>query len=269
MLFRSETETTSDETTVALTDDNGYSASADATFSSATYTRTPDNDEVNTWTPIYLPFSFNVADYATSFDVAEIFAFCPYLDTNNDGVIDADDDDILLVNIKSSGKTLPNIPYLLRPKSSDTYTISSNDGKLYAAANGSVRTATTKTIYTFVGVNKETAATAANGLYYLSNGALTSVTSGSYAIKPFHWYATVTQRTDNYGITTQAQAKPSYRIAVIGEDIEEATALQVIRSQAGSHSTSYLYDLTGRRINITKALSPGIYIQDKRKITVK
>lgn len=262
-------ETTPTVTTVALTDDTEHSATANATYESVSYTRDIASAEVSTWTPIYLPFSFNVSDYSSAFEIAEIFAFCPYQDTNGDGTIDASDDDMLIVSLKSSGQTVANTPYLLRPKTSGSQVITSADGILYAAANGSVRTATTKAVYSFTGINKETAANASNGFYYLSAGTLSNVSSGSVAIKPYRWYATVTQRTDNYGSSTsQAAAKPSFCIAVIGEDLDEATAIQIVRNQQGTPAAGSIYNLVGNRMDAAKSLPRGIYIQNNKKVAV-
>ena len=214
-----------------------------------------------------MPFDFSVSDYSSQFEVAEIFAFSPYQDTNGDGEVSADDDDMLIVRPLTSGTALGNTPYLVRAKSSGEVTITANDGVLYAAASGIVRTATTKNIYAVTGTYKETTATADNGYYYLNGNAVTNVTSGSYTISPFRWYLNVTERTGGYASSgSSASAKPSYCIAVIGEDIEEATAISLIKAlqaEAGS-----VYTIGGTRFN-TKNLPAGIYIRNNKKIIVK
>ena len=244
-------------TSYALTDGTAYTNTTTDTYDVLTYSRTFST--ASQWEALYVPFSINVADYTSSFDIAEIYAFCPYNSSSTE--VSDDDDDILIVSKLSSGTTSPNVPYLIRPKSATTYTITSADGKLYAAASGTVKTATTKTLYTVTGNYSSVSATTSNGYCYMSGGQIVAPTS-TVTISPFRWYMTSTDRSNGYSSSSSAKA---VSIMVLGEDIDGTTAINAIRSSKIDASDTY----TMQGIKVDGSLKRGIYIKDGKKVVVK
>lgn len=254
----SSTSTTS---TITLADGSTYSNSSDKTYDEVSYTKTFST--ANVWTPLYVPFSINIANYTSSFDIAEIVAFCPYSDTDGDGSVTAADDDVLVLTKKTSGTTSPNVPYLIRPKSATTYTIKASDGKLYAAKNGSVDCYTTKAVYTITGVYSPVYATTSNGYYFMSSG---SMTTGSATINANSWYMSVTS-SDAYG--SSSSAKASIPFIVIGEDLDQTTAIQAVQTIAKDRQSNDVYTVSGVKVSNTSNLPAGIYIKCGKKFIVK
>lgn len=245
-----------------LVDGVEYTNMQEKQYNKLTYTR----KFLKIWNPICVPFSINVEDYKDLFDVAEIFAFCPYEDTNKDGEVTAEDQDKLILNKKKTGMTKPGKPYLIRPKVADTYTIYAADGKIYPANASSVQCATTKNTYTITGLYKTVYANAQNGYYYIvSDGTLSHRTDdSSTTIKANRWYMTVNAQ-DAYGVDSSA-AKASYGIVVIGEDLDEATAVRLVKGD--SQKNNSIYTLQGVKVTGTK-LAPGAYIKNGRKFIIK
>ena len=251
-------------TSLTLTDGEEYTAAEDKTYDDGvTYTRTFSSSLVNKWTSLYVPFAINVADYTGVFDIAEIFAVCPVSDTNGDGEITADDDPYLVVYKKTSGNTLPNKPYLIRVKSAGAQEFDAASGKVYAAANGTVACATTAKRYTFTGIYSSVTANADNDYWYMSGGGLSHKTSGSANVGAYRWYMSASDDS-SYG-SGNAQNSMTIGIYVIGEDIDEATAINAVE-QVKPVDSDAIYNLGGVRVN---ANTQGVRIKGDNKMIVK
>ena len=248
--------------TLALTDGADYTLTEDATYEAVTFTKTFSSSLANKWTSLYVPFAINVSDYASDFDIAEIYNFCPYYDTNGDGEVTAADDDMLVVARVNSGTTMPNMPYLIRAKSAGTVTINAVDGKVYAATNGSVSCYTTKAEYNIIGLNSSITATPDNNYYYMSSGTISHRTTGSTTIKANRWYMTVNSN-DSYAAA--AGAKATIGIFVIDED-DEVTGVSTVTSAPGA-SNGKIYTIEGQEVK--GSLRPGLYIRNNRKFIVE
>lgn len=83
---------------VELVDGETYANPTTATYDKVTFTKTFSTSQVNKWNALYVPMSINVEDYAGELDFAELYAFCATVDTNHDGIVDADDENYLLVH---------------------------------------------------------------------------------------------------------------------------------------------------------------------------
>lgn len=249
---------------LVLTDGEGYTLAEDKTFADGvTYTRTFGSSLVNKWTSLYVPFAFNVEDYTERFDVAEIFALCPVVDTNGDGDITAEDDPYLVVFKKTTGNTLPNTPYLVRPKSAATVEFTAVDNKAYAATNGTVNCWTTQKKYTFTGVYSSVVANSENDYWYMGGGALSHKTSGSANVGAYRWYMSYID-DNGYGNTTSATPQ-SFNVFVVGEDIDNATAIKSVL-QSKREGNEMMFNLGGMRVNNG---TPGIRIKNGNKIIFK
>ena len=249
------------EETLVLVDGQDYTATTDKTYSNGvTYTRNFGTNLANKWSSLYVPFAINVEDYSEQFDIAEIFAMCPIMDTNHDGDVTAEDDEYLILSKKTSGTTLPNIPYLIRVKSEGGQSIEAVDGKLYAATDGSVSCYTTAKNFIFTGTNSTVVATAENGYWYMSGGSISHRTSGSTNINSFRWYMTASNR-DEY--TYDSNAQNSINVMVIGEDIDAPTAINAVKQNV-SITADTMYNLNGQMVN--SSASKGIYIMNGVKV---
>ena len=241
--------------TLTLTDGEEYTLDADKTYDEVTFTKNFSTSLVNKWTALYVPFAINITDYADLFDIAEINAFAPYHDTNGDGIVDANDDDMLIITKITSGTTLPNVPYLIRAKSAGEVTIVPVDNKVYAATDGQKVCQTSNATYTFTGLNQSVTANASNNYYYTSAGSISHRTSGETTIKPNRWYMTVSNASN---------AKASFGIIMYNEEENTPTSISVNNAQS-IEKPSATYSPSGSRINSVKAAPAGIYIQDKKK----
>ena len=220
----------------------------------------------NQWTSLYVPFAINVEDYLDEFDIAEIFSMSPVYDTDGDGEITSKDANYLIVTKKTSGKTLPNKPYLIRSKTAKTHQIEAVDGKLYAAANGSVTCYNTQDTYTIIGVYAPTTVSAENGRHYMSGGKIYHRTSGSATLKSNRWYMSVTERSDNYHETTSElnnNSQSSIDIYVLGED-DEVTGVDNITGTTNirKNATYLINGIIVPEENITT----GMYIKNGKTI---
>ena len=246
-------------TTLTLYDGDLYTQPSDKTYADGvTYTRSFST--AGLWYALYVPFPINIEEYADELDIAEIFAFCPIYDSNNDGEVTADDDDYLIVFKKTSGTTLPNKPYLIRMKSVTSCSIASADNTAYAASEGSVECATTKKAYTVTGKYTPTEIVANDGQYYVSTkGSLSHLTKGSLTMRPYRWVMTSADSGEGYD-STESLSKDSYRIVVIGENIDEATAISAVRAFPDSpRAARALYNLSGMRV-CEDNTPAGIYV---------
>lgn len=245
-----------------LYDGDAYTATEDRIYTDGvTYTRTFPSSLVNKWTSLYVPFAINIADYTGQFDIAEIFALCPIYDTNGDGEVTAEDDAYLILMKKTSGMTFPNKPYLIRVKSSGVHEIDAVDGKTYASSNGMICCSTTAKSYMFTGTYSTVAANADNSYWYMSGGSLNKKTSGTANILPNRWYMAISDIEDNYAIGSQTQS--SLYIAVVGENAEDATAVNTIM-QDNRLQGNTIYNLAGQRVGKTN--KPGVYVVNGKKV---
>ena len=255
------TANVSDKTDLVLVDGQDYTATEDKTYiDGVTYTRTFNDSHVNKWTSFYIPFAINVEDYADMFDVAEIFALCPVKDTNADGDITADDDPYLVVFKKTSGNTTANTPYLVRPKVAATVELTSVDNKAYAAANGTVNCWTTQKKYTFTGIYSSITANADNDFWYMGGGALSHKKAGSANVGAYRWYMSY-EDDDSYG-NVSSFVPQSFNVLVIGEEIDNATAIKVLR-QSKNEDRDVMYNLGGMIVDND---ARGIRIKNGNKV---
>ena len=244
---------------ISLVDGDDYTQDVDVDYDVITYTKSISSTLAGKWTALYLPFSFEVSDYTSQFDLAEIYNFCPVSDTNNDGQVTEDDDVTLVLRRKTSGQTVANVPYLIRANSAGTLTITADNATLRAAEAGYVSFSTSKATYTVTGVNTAVAATPENGYYYMAtNGKLSYRTTGSATIKANRWYLTIAG--DNF---QSAGAKPtSIGTFIIDEDV--VTGVNNVK--AGRGNSDEIYNLNG--VRVTRALKPGVYVRNNKKIII-
>ena len=145
-------------------------------------------------------------------------------------------------------------------KSATSCSIASADNTAYAASEGSVECATTKKAYTVTGKYTPTEIVANDGQYYVSTkGSLSHLTKGSLTMRPYRWVMTSADSGEGYD-STESLSKDSYRIVVIGENIDEATAISAVRAFPDSpRAARALYNLSGMRV-CEDNTPAGIYV---------
>lgn len=256
---------------IALIDGEAYDNPTTTNCDALTFSKTFSATAAGKWNAFYAPMSVNVEDYAGELEFAEIYAFCAMRDTNGDGVVDANDENVLFVYPLTSGLTKPNVPYLIRPKEAKTYIINSADNVLYAAAQGMVEFSTARDKFTVIGLYEPLTVVAGDNNYYVSStGTLDYRTTGSTTVKANRWVMHRESKEYGGGSGNSPAASSSYRIVAIGEDIDELTAIKMINAANESGVTNVeIYSLDGRKVTNTRNLRNGLYINNGQKIIVK
>ena len=172
---------------VVLTDGQPYLNKYDFIAENVSYTRS--FSKAGTWMALYLPFAFDVEEYKSDFDIAEIYVMCPTSDTNGDGVLDSSDDKKLILSTLHTGSTQPNAPYMIRPKATKSYTIVSENTTLAFAEINEVEFATSRTQYSVKGIYAADfyAVPGDNNFYITASGGLGYASTKNVNIKPNRW----------------------------------------------------------------------------------
>lgn len=250
-----------------LHDKTEYNLIKKKTFLGAAYNRPFENGSV--WEPLYIPMSIAPSAYAADCDIADIYSFGRLFDTNGNGKLDAGDDTWLIVDLMNSGKTVPNYPYLIRPKEGvDGITFQSVDNAVYGSKAGSVSCGNSSETFVFQGSNsidnEHIPTYSAAAVFMLDDEGKLSQTDAT-TVDPQRWYAYI------YKVAGSAELRPSYgngiRVIMIGEDISQETALKLLRGESvevdlnGQH-----YTLDGRKATATES---GLKIVNGKKVIVK
>lgn len=259
---------------VKLQDGVAYTNTEDQDVSVVRYTRTFSETQANKWQAFLIPFDLNVEDYAEDFDFAQIYAICPTKDTNKDGQIDADDDKVMILSYKRSGTISANVPYMIRPKRAITASFDTENCTLHQAEYHSLEFSTTVMKYTVNGIYDIFTAKPGDHNYYMNvNGELDFAATKNISVGPYRWY--MHEESLNYGGVSQDEglaAPKRMRVAVLGEDLNEETAIRLINGDVISSPQSkdaYIYNLNGTRVDENAPLAKGMYIKNGKTIFVK
>ena len=240
-----------------LTDGAFYTNNSQINGRDISYTRTFNN---TAWQALYIPFSLNFNDWKDNFEIAYINGV-RQLDKNDDGIIDETIMDVIKIK---NGSTSPNMPYLIKAKTTGEKTLSVSNATLYPAEENSVDCSTTIAKYTFTGTyNAIPSATMIANKYYAMGGGELIQSDGSNDLKPYRWYMKVESRNSSYNASNAAK---TITINVIGDEEEEMTT--GIRQLQITNDELPVYDLNGRQVNENN-LKPGIYVKNGKKFVVK
>lgn len=240
---------------------------ANRSYLEVAYYRSFAANQIDVWQPLYIPMSIAAEDYAGTCDVADIYSFGRISDTNCDGVLDDKDDTWLIVSRMTSGNTTANYPYLIRPKRAGEIKFTAGDDRLSAAALNSVSCTNNRMKYTFKGTNAGTTVNSSNNAFLLDTQGKLSAVKTSTAVSPLRWYMQAQSMTGGYNADLQQSQANGIRVIVFGEDIPEATALELLRGETveidldGQH-----YTLDGRKTVNTES---GIKVVKGHKIIRK
>lgn len=257
---------------VTLRDGNAYKLIEDYEAKKVSYTRS--FSKAGAWQPIYMPFAIDVEAYKSEFDIAEIYAMCPTKDTNGNGVIDSDDDKVIIVTALNEGYTIPNAPYLLKPKTAKEYTIEANNSVLKAAEINVLEFSTAKYQYQVSGIYDADfyVEPGDNNFYMTSGGGFSFAKTKKANIKPNRWVLHEEAKGYYGSSASNSDSKMSnFTIEVLGEDIDETTAIKLINGETISvdSKNNSAYNLNGMKVDATKSLPSGIYIINGKKVFKK
>ena len=243
-------------TTSFLTDNTPYNNNSQLNGCKISYTRTFNN---TAWQALYIPFSLNYNDWKDNFEIAYINGV-RQLDKNDDGIIDETIMDVIKIK---SGSTTPNMPYLIKAKTTGEKTFYVSDATLYPAEENSIDCSTTIAKYTFTGTYNSipSATMIANNYYGMGGGELVQ-SDGSNDLKPYRWYMNVESRNSSYNASNAAK---TITINVIGDEEEMTTGIRQLQI---TNDELPVYDLNGRQVNENN-LKPGIYVKNGKKFVVK
>ena len=241
----------------SLTDGTPYTNNSQLNGREVSYTRTFNNIS---WQALYIPFALNYNDWKDDFEVAYINGV-RQLDKDDNGTIDETIMDVIKIK---SGSTSPNMPYLIKAKTTGEKTFSVTNATIYPAEENSIDCSTTIAKYTFTGTYNTipSATMIANNYYGMGGGELVQ-SDGSNDLMPYRWYMNVESRNPSYNASNAAK---TITINVIGDEEYEMTT--GIRQLQMTNDELPVYDLNGRKINENN-LKPGIYVKNGKKFVVK
>lgn len=249
-----------------LIDKSNFSNSSPVDYTGVEYTRTFSS--ANVWEPLYIPMSVAPGDYTQVCDIADIYSFGRMCDTNGDGKIDDNDATWLIVDLMTSGETDPNYPYLIRAKQKGDLILEATDGCLSKSADNTVSCSTSRTKYSFTGIQSSKYLYSSNNDFYVdNNGVISAVTKSSQLLPAQRWYMKMTQNSSGYRNDLQSAQASGIRIMLIGEDLSEETAIQLLKGESVEVDLDgQRYTLDGRKATHTQS---GIQVLNGHKILVK
>lgn len=256
---------------IELKDKESYTAAEDREVAKVTYTRVFDQISINRWQPLYIPFAFDVKNYIADFDVAEIMVVAPLYDTNDIPGLDAGDDPYMVVSMVRENKTYANAPYVIRPKKANIC-IEAENCILHKADINEVKFSTSRTEYTIIGLYEPFVLQANDHNYYIANDGIFYYRTAPGTMRPNRWI--MHEETKSYipGVEAEESQPKSIGIRVIGEDIDEETALQFIQAdaiQSCAGTDNVIYNLNGVRVDDTTPLPAGIYVKNGKTFMIR
>ena len=222
--------------TITLTDaSSSYSNATEATANTIKYTRTFNSTN---WQALYVPFSMKYSDWNNDFEVAAINNVHQYDDDDN-GIFDRTELEIVKVK---SGSLKANTPYLIKPKTTGTKTITINNATLKKTEVSSIYCASVNTMYTFTGTYSTIsgATMISNGYYGMGGGELVQAEDNDASLGAFRWYLKIENKEDG----SYAPGK----ITVLCLDDEVATGIDENVVDVENKVVG-IYDANGRKLN--------------------
>lgn len=221
---------------IALSDvSSSYSNDTEATAKTIKYTRTFNS---TAWQALYVPFSMKYSDWSKDFEVAAINNVHQYDDDDN-GIFDRTVLEIVKVK---SGSLKANTPYLIKPKTTGTKTITINNATLKKTEVSSIYCASVNTMYTFTGTYSTIsgATMISNGYYGMGGGELVQAEDNDASLGAFRWYLKIENKEDG----SYAPGK----ITVLCLDDEVATGIDENVVDVENKVVG-IYDANGRKLN--------------------
>lgn len=224
------------ENNITLSDaSNSYSNVEETEATTIKYARTFNSTN---WQALYVPFSMKYSDWSNDFEVAAINNVHQYDDDDN-GIFDRTELEIVKVK---SGSLKANTPYLIKPKTTGTKTITINNTTLKKTEVNSIYCASVNTMYTFTGTYSTIsgATMISNGYYGMGGGELVQAEDNTASLGAFRWYLKIENKEEG----SYAPGK----ITVLCLDDEMATGIDENVVDVENKVVG-IYDANGRKIN--------------------
>lgn len=221
---------------IALTDvSTSYSNDTEATANTIKYTRTFNS---TAWQALYVPFSMKYSDWSKDFEVAAINNVHQYDDDDN-GTFDRTVLEIIKVK---SGSLKANTPYLIKPKTTGTKTITINNATLKKTEVNSIYCASVNTMYTFTGTYSTIsgATMISNGYYGMGGGELVQAEDNTASLGAFRWYLKIENKEEG------SYAPGKIMVLCLDEEIATGIDENVVDVE---NKVVGIYDANGRKLN--------------------
>ena len=221
---------------IALTDvSTSYSNDTEATANTIKYTRTFNS---TAWQALYVPFSMKYSDWSKDFEVAAINNVHQYDDDDN-GTFDRTVLEIIKVK---SGSLKANTPYLIKPKTTGTKTITINNATLKKTEVNSIYCASVNTMYTFTGTYSTIsgATMISNGYYGMGGGELVQAEDNTASLGAFRWYLKIENKEEG------SYAPGKIMLLCLDEEIATGIDENVVDVE---NKVVGIYDVNGRKLN--------------------
>ena len=226
-------------------------------YDEITYIRTLPNLK---WNALYLPFEIPMTLLSENYDVAYINDVHSQ-DTNNDGVIDQMEMEIIKIK---EGTLNANYPYLIRAKNEEARMMELKvaDAILYNTSENSMTCSSAFMNYEVRGIYTQRRAEELEGCLAISaSGAWQPLAAGT-ALNPFRLYLQMTPRGGS-PVKVNPAALKSIQMRVLGEDGEEGTTMIENMVTENNVADEVYYDLQGRRVE--SPIKGRLYISNGKK----
>ena len=190
--------------------------------------------------------------------MASLSRFCQY-DEDDNGEVDRQE--LEAVILRSNSETLKaNTPYLIRAKKAGTYNFTVNSSNQVAEEINSFTYSASGAKMVITGNYANQSGLKSAGRYRLMGGSLSIPTKDEEVLPPYRWYATI-------GNSDNAKVRITFVDNATGIEPIDVDTEEIIGERR-------VYDLSGRRINISKdtpisSLPKGIYIINNKKFIIK
>ena len=221
---------------IALSDvSSSYSNDTEATAKTIKYTRTFNS---TAWQALYVPFSMKYSDWSKDFEVAAINNVHQYDDDDN-GIFDRTVLEIVKVK---SGSLKANTPYLIKPKTTGTKTITINNATLKKTEVSSIYCASVNTMYTFTGTYNTISGSTmiSNGYYGMGGGELVQAEDNNASLGAFRWYLKIEGKEDG------SYALGKIMVLCLDEEMTTRIDENVVDVE---NKVVGIYDANGRKLN--------------------
>ncbi len=246
-------------TEYTLADATAFASEGSISLERLSYVRNFTNTQ---WEALYIPMSIKPS---TGYEIADIYTFGYMIDTNGDGVINEEDEIVLITDrLDMTDATEPNAPYLIKADATGEITISSDDNILYGAESYSAVCSTTRTQYTFNGTYSEMDLSGALEGFTLQEDGVRRETG---KVKPQRWFIDITSKVAGANPEVAQAQSASIRVFTIGEDLDKETALRILKGETVDiWQNGKCYTLDGRR---AASKENGIKIINHKKVIEK
>ena len=242
-----------------LTDGETYVRTGSIPVTSATYTKTINDNQRRAW---LLPFDYTItATDAESFDFWKINMIANAPNPQADAT---EEMWVFLKRMKAGDVLHANMPYVYRAEEGVTgnFEFTTANAVLKAKTDGVIaKSETLEDIYSFYASYGPTTATAEAPFYYVANDG-TVCYGDNVTLGAFRWFI---RKTSKYG--SSSSAAYARRMYFYDEESGEVTGITTTNFTNDTNADAW-YDMQGRRL-VGKPAKAGIYVNNGKKTVIK